>query len=87
MPTRPNIQRLEELQQAAAGLLEVKKSVDRLELDIRMLKAQRESANGGREDSEMRDQSEDGEASMHNAVSMKHLPVSYTFFMAMSESR
>ena len=40
MPTRANIERLENLQTAAASLLEMKKNVDRVEQEIRVLQAQ-----------------------------------------------
>ncbi|KAF9513258.1 hypothetical protein BS47DRAFT_1317687 [Hydnum rufescens UP504] len=40
MPTRANIERLENLQTAAASLIEMKKNVDRVEQEIRVLQAQ-----------------------------------------------
>lgn len=39
MPTRGNLEKLEALQNAAAGLVDIKRTVDRVEQDIRMLKA------------------------------------------------
>lgn len=62
MPTKPNIERMEALQGAAAGLLEMKKNVDRVEQEIRTLKAQRDAAEG----SEIPDQSEEaGDGNKH----------------------
>lgn len=62
MPTKPNIERMESLQIAVAGLLEMKKNVDRAEQEIRTLKAQRDAVEG----SEIRDQSEEaGEGNKH----------------------
>jgi hypothetical protein len=40
MPTRANIERLENLQTAAASLIEMKKNADRVEQEIRVLQAQ-----------------------------------------------
>jgi len=39
MPTQANLDRLEALQTAAAGLVDIKRTVDRVEQDIRMMKA------------------------------------------------
>lgn len=62
MPTKPNIERMEALQGAAAGLLEMKKNVDRVEQEIRTLKAQRDAVEG----SEILDQSEEvGDGNKH----------------------
>ncbi|KAF8311157.1 hypothetical protein DL93DRAFT_2083603 [Clavulina sp. PMI_390] len=46
MPTRPNVERLEMLQQAANMLFEVKKNLDRVEYEVARLKAQKEALEG-----------------------------------------
>lgn len=62
MPTKPNIERMEALQVAAAGLLDMKKNVDRVEQEIRTLKVQRDAVEG----SEIPDQSEEaGDGNKH----------------------
>jgi DNA methyltransferase 1-associated protein 1 len=42
MPTRPNLDMLERVFGAAAGLVEMKRQVDRVEQELRTLKAQKE---------------------------------------------
>jgi hypothetical protein len=66
MPTKANIERMEALQAAAAGLLEMKKNVDRVEQEIRGLKAQRDAVEG----SEIHDQSEEAGDGNKHLVSM-----------------
>lgn len=57
MPTRGNVERMESLQSAAVGLLEMKKNVDRVEQEIRTLRAQKEALED--QGSEIMDVSED----------------------------
>lgn len=47
MPTRGNVQRLERLVSATGWMVEMKKQVDRLEAEVRVLKGQKAMATSG----------------------------------------
>ncbi|CAE6531455.1 unnamed protein product [Rhizoctonia solani] len=57
MPTRANIEKLEGLQQAAMGLVEVKRAHDRTKHELAVLKARLEQLQNGGEDSPERESS------------------------------
>lgn len=69
MPTRGNVERMESLQSAAVGLLEMKKNVDRIEQEIRTLRAQKEALED--QGSEIMDVSEDAADINKHLVSAK----------------
>lgn len=76
MPTKPNVERLEALQGAASSLLDMKKTVDRVEQDIRTVTAQIQVAQGveeGDEDDEMSVAAEEKPSKSQAIVSLMSL--------------